>query len=206
MRKKRPLDRSSNVVRDASLIVIASEDTYAVRQYFDFFRSTRIQFKVLETEGGRSSPEHVLARLDEYVKEFDIGEGDELWLVSDCDHWIKPDHVKNLVGVIQKCRQKGIQVALSNPCFELWLLLHFVEFPPEDTLTRAEIENRIRKAVGFYDKTRIFNLPIDNEAVKSAVSRSSSSNPSSSEIPDRLYTAVHRIIQDLIDRRIISVD
>jgi hypothetical protein len=66
MRKKRPLDRSTNIVRDANLIVIASEDTYAVRQYFDFFRSTKIQFKVLETNDGKSSPEHVLARIDEY--------------------------------------------------------------------------------------------------------------------------------------------
>ena len=64
MRKKRPLDRSTDVVRDANLIVIASEDKYAVRQYFDFFRSTRIQFKVLETDDGKSAPEHVMARLD----------------------------------------------------------------------------------------------------------------------------------------------
>ncbi len=86
MRKKRPLDRSTSVVRDASLIVIASEDKYAVRQYFEFFRSTKIQFKVLETQDGKSAPEHVLTRLDEYMKEFDIGDGDEFWLVSDCDH------------------------------------------------------------------------------------------------------------------------
>lgn len=205
MRKKRPLDRSTNVVRDASLVVIASEGTSAVRQYFDFFRSTKIQFKVLETKDGRSSPDHVLARLDAYAKEFDIGEGDEFWLVSDCDHWIKPDHVQNLVSVIQKCPQKGIRVALSNPCFELWLLLHFVDFPPEETLTRAEIENRIRRAVGFYDKTKIFRLPIDNEAVNSAVSRSAGCSPPSSEIPDRLHTSVHQIVQSLIDRRIITV-
>jgi len=68
------------------LIVIASEDKYAVRQYFEFFRSTKIQFKVLETQDGKSAPEHVLTRLDEYMKEFDIGDGDEFWLVSDCDH------------------------------------------------------------------------------------------------------------------------
>jgi hypothetical protein len=205
MRKKRPLDRSTNVVRDASLIVIASEDKYAVRQYFDFFRSTKIQFKVLETEDGKSAPEHILGRLDDYMKEFDIGEGDEFWFVSDCDHWIKAGHIKNLVRVIQECRQKGIQVALSNPCFELWLLLHFVDFPPGDAITCAEVENLIRKAVGSYDKTRIFNLPIDHESVISAVKRAAGNIPPSSEIPDRPHTGVHRIIQQLLDRRIISV-
>jgi predicted 3-demethylubiquinone-9 3-methyltransferase (glyoxalase superfamily) len=32
--KKRPLDRDSGVVRDASLLVIACEDTHAVKQYW----------------------------------------------------------------------------------------------------------------------------------------------------------------------------
>src|ERR1700730_6294733 len=153
MRKKRPLDRSTNVVRDANLIVIASEDTYAVRQYFDFFRSTRIQFKILETEEGRSAPEQVLARIDKYMKEYEIGAGDEFWLVCDCDHWVNSGHIKNLRRVIQACGQKGIRIALSNPCFELWLLLHFAEFPTENKLTRTQVEKKIRDAVGSYDKT-----------------------------------------------------
>jgi hypothetical protein len=206
MRKKRPLDRTANVVRDANLIVIASEDKYAVRQYFEFFRSTKIQFKVLETEDGKSAPEHVLDRLDEYMREFDMGEGDKFWLVCDCDHWNKTGHLKNLIGVIRECRQKRIQVALSNPCFELWLILHFAEFPRADKITCTEVEKQLRKAVGAYDKTKVYNLPIDGERVKSAVKRSADNQPASSEIPDRPQTTVHRIIQDLLDRRIISVD
>ncbi len=205
MRKKRPLDRSANVVRDASLIVIASEDKYAVRQYFEFFRSTKIQFKVLETDDGKSAPEHVLARLDEYMKEYDIGAGDEFWLVCDCDHWIKHGHIKNLAKVIQLCRQKGIDVALSNPCFELWLLLHFEEFPPEAKLTCAEVEKRLRKAAGSYDKTKVYNLPIDMDAVKAAAKRSADNQKASSEIPDRTQTTVHLIIQHLLDRGIIFI-
>jgi len=206
MRKKRPLDRTTNVVRDANLIVIASEDKYAVRQYFELFRSTKIQFKVLATDEGRSAPHHVMARLDEYMKEFDFGAEDEFWLVCDCDHWINAGHLKNLVRVIQECGQKGIQVALSNPCFELWLLLHFAEFPEDGKLTRADVEKKIREAVGAYDKTKVYNLPINNECVKSAVKRSADNQPASSEIPDRPQTEVHRIIHDLITRRIISVD
>jgi hypothetical protein len=206
MRKKnRPLDRSANVVRDANLIVIASEDKYAVGQYFDFFRSTKIQFKYLETEDGKSAPEHVLDRLDEYKKEFEVGEGDQFWLVCDCDHWIKSGHIKNLAGVMRECRQKGIQVALSNPCFELWLLLHFADFPKEDKLTCKEVEKLLRQTVGTYDKTKVYNLPIDTEGVASAVNRSAKNQPATSEIPDRPQTSVHRIIQEWFERGIISV-
>ncbi len=205
MRKKRPLDRKAKVVRDASLVVIASEDRYAVRQYFDFFESTRIQFRVLETPGGKSAPEHVLNRIDEYIEEFQIGEGDTFWVVCDCDHWAEPNHIKNLTHVLQQCRQKDIQVALSNPCFDLWLLLHFAEYPVEDVLTCNEVAKRLRAAAGGYDKTKVYNLQIDDEKVSAAVKRAAEKHPSLEEIPKRLQTAVHLIIQSLVAKRIISV-
>jgi hypothetical protein len=205
MRKKRPLDRKAKPVRDASLVVIASEDRYAVRQYFDFFESTRIQFRVLETQDGKSAPEHVLTRIDEYIEEFEIGEGDTFWVVCDCDHWVGTNHIKNLTHVLQQCRQKGIQVALSNPCFDLWLLLHFAEFPLEHMLTCDEVAKRLGTAAGGYDKTKVYNLRIDDEKVSAAVKRAAAKQPSLEEIPSRLQTAVHLIIQSLVIKQIISV-
>jgi hypothetical protein len=205
MRKKRPLDRKANPVRDASLVVIASEDRYAVRQHFDFFESTRIQFRVLETQDGKSAPEHVLNRIDEYIEEFEFGEDDTFWLVLDCDHWVEPDHIQNLTRVLQECRQKGIQVALSNPCFDLWLLLHFAEYPAEDVLTCNEVADRLRAAAGGYNKTKVYNLQIDDEKVLAAVKRAADKHPSLEEIPQRLQTAVHLIIRNLLAKQVISV-
>lgn len=205
MRKKRPLDREAKPLRDASLIVIASEDKYAVRQYLDFFESNRIQFQVLETEDGKSAPEHVLNRLDKYLDEVEIGEGDTFWIVCDCDHWVEPSHIQNLTNVLRECRQKDVQVALSNPCFELWLLLHFADYPAEDMLTCKEVENRLRAAAGGYDKTKVYNLPIDIEKVRGALKRAADKHPSLEEIPKRLQTAVHLILQSPVARQIISV-
>ena len=205
MRKKRPLDRKVNPARDANLVVIASEDRYAVRQYFDFFESTRMQFRVLETQDGKSAPEHVLNRIDAYLEEFEIGGGDMFWVVCDCDHWIEPNHIQNLTRVLQECRQKNIQVALSNPCFDLWLLLHFADFPAEDILTCDEVADRLRAAAGGYDKTKVYNLPIDDEKVATAVKRAADKHPFPVEIPTQPQTAVHVIIQSLIDKRIIRV-
>ena len=37
MRKKRAIQRIENQTRDASLVVIASEDRFAVKQYFELF-------------------------------------------------------------------------------------------------------------------------------------------------------------------------
>jgi hypothetical protein len=205
MRKKRPLDRKTKPFRDASLVVIASEDTYAVRQYFDFFESTRIQFRVLETEDGKSAPEHVLNRINDYFKDFEIGEGDTFWVVCDCDHWVKPDHIQNLTHVLQRCRQQGIQIALSNPCFDLWLLLRFADYPADETLTCDQVADRLRTAASGYNKKKVYNLQIDDQKVSAAVRRASVKHPTLEEIPRRLQTAVHLIIQSLVAKRIITV-
>ncbi len=106
MRKKRPIRRSEDRTRDASLVVIASEDRYAVKQYFEMFHSTRVQFHVLETDNGQSSPEHVMERLDQYMDEYSVGEGDQFWLVCDTDHWIESSHIQNLVEVVRVVDRK----------------------------------------------------------------------------------------------------
>lgn len=211
MRKRRPLDRTLNPVRDASLVVIASEDEHAVKQYFDFFRASRIQFLVLPTEDGRGSPQHVLDRLNDYRKERRIEEGDALWFVTDSDHWVGPNHISNLIDVLRQCRQKGIGVALSNPCIELWLLLHFAEFPAGEFFACGAMVEQLRTAVKAldrtkgYDKKKVYNLPITDERVAAAATRAAENYSPGDAIPTRPQTAVHLIIQSLLDRGIIKV-
>lgn len=48
---------------------------------------------------------------------------DSVWCVFDVD-----EH-PNIDEALDMARGNGIEVALSNPCFELWLLLHFRENP-----------------------------------------------------------------------------
>jgi hypothetical protein len=49
-------------------------------------------------------------------------EVDEYWCVFDVE---QPRHHPNLDVAISRARANGIKVAISNPCFELWLILHF---------------------------------------------------------------------------------
>lgn len=43
---------------------------------------------------------------------------EEIWCVFDRD-----EH-PNIPQVLERARQKGVETAFSNPCFELWLVLH----------------------------------------------------------------------------------
>lgn len=50
------------------------------------------------------------------------GEVDEFWCVFDVE-W--PRNHPRLAEAIQQARNNNINLAISNPCFELWLILHF---------------------------------------------------------------------------------
>lgn len=206
MRRRRPLERKEGVTRDATLVVIASEDQYAVKQYFELFRSTRVQFKVIETHDTKSSPEHVMERLERFMKEFDFGAGDQFWLVCDTDHWIKSGHIANLVQVLQLCKQKGIGVALSFPCFELWLLLHFRDAPAAGLDDCDSVMTHIRDAVGSYNKARVYDLPITNLGVTDALRRAKQLCTCEEGIPDSPQTQVFRIVDELHGQGIVFVN
>lgn len=148
MRNRNSLIRERReAFRDARLIVIASEGKDTERIYFKAlakeYTNPRVHVHILkrsEDEKNNSSPEHVLEQLNEYKCQYELEADDELWLVTDKDHWTEA----MLSRVATECMQDvSMHMALSNPCFELWLLLHLVDvasLTPEEQ--RLWIENR----------------------------------------------------------------
>jgi hypothetical protein len=123
-RKKRPLDRGVAHLRDTRLVVIATEGRFTEAKYFSLFRDTRVQVRVLPTgEDNRSSPEQVLERLREYRDNYELGGDDELWLMVDVDRW-GDAKLRRVAKQAKDCR---FGLAVSNPCFEVWLLFHHVD-------------------------------------------------------------------------------
>lgn len=132
MRNRNSLIRERcEAFRDARLIVIATEGKDTERIYFKAlakeYTNPRVHVHILERcedEQNNSSPEHVLKQLNDYKGQYELESDDELWLVIDKDHWTEA----MLSHVATACAQDDyMHVALSNPCFELWLLLHFVD-------------------------------------------------------------------------------
>jgi hypothetical protein len=203
-RKPRPLDRDSGAVRDATLIVIASEDTHAVRDYFARFHPRRVQFRVLPTEHGQSAPEHIAQRLDAFRAEFNLDTDDQMWYCGDTDHWVRGNHLPNLLQVLQHCRQAGYDVALSNPCFELWLLLHFTTLPA-NTITCNAVSDALSAAAGGYSKEGGCQATITGEMVDQAVERATHLDAGSAEIPVAPTTRIYRILNLLIERESIVI-
>lgn len=71
-------------------------------------------------------------------------EFDEIWCVFDVDQH------PNLDQAINEARQNGIGVALSNPCFELWLILHYEDQTAH--IDRHDAQRRARDLGAMVEK------------------------------------------------------
>jgi hypothetical protein len=160
-RKPRPLKRDAEALRDDRLFIVACDDRYAPKQYFNFFRIVRVQVHVIPTVDGTSSAEHVLDRLQRIEHE----EDDELWMLLDTDHYTSGTHLKSFTSALSSAKKLGINVALSKPCFELWLLLHHVPESEVVALTAAaDVVRVLRDKLGQYNKA---NLKCENYSLAS---------------------------------------
>lgn len=197
------LDRSDRF-RDLRLYLVASEDTYAVPQYFDALKDNeviddrKVEVRVLPsgTTGdlAQSNPAAVLARLVGFVVD-DPLPFDERWLCVDLDHWGTGRHAPNLARVCKEALDAGCQLAISNPAFEVWLLLHFSDEPKA---TQAECETAIRAAVGSYNKARLQPHLYTRDAVDLAINRARALDTDPSQRwPQQPGTHVHRLVERL---------
>lgn len=139
MRKRKDFVRLEGV-RSARLVVIASEGRCTESIYFsavkDKLCAPNVHVEILSRNSNESSPESVHAQIVEFMRQYNIEDDDELWLVIDRDRW----HERMLSQVAQLCSQNPhLNFCLSNPCFELWLLLHIEDIREYDEATFHEL-------------------------------------------------------------------
>ena len=197
MLKKRPLTRDLGSLRNDRLFIIACDDTYAPKQYFDFFRLTRVQIHVVPTRDGTSAAARVLTRL----LSFDHHDDDERWLVLDVDHALNGGHVASFLEALKRAADNGVNVALSNPCFELWLLLHHHSESECSHFRNAhDVTTMLRTKLGSYNKTRLNQAHFPVQSVRLACSRAKAIDApcAHQDVPDMVSTRVYRLMESII--------
>lgn len=193
-RKKRPLDREIPHLRDTRLIVIATEGRETEKSYFNLFRSRRVQVKVLPTgEDNCSSPKHVLERLQSFKEEHDLLANDTLWLMVDVDRWKE----RNLSEVAKRAYQQEFKLAISNPCFEVWLLCHF-QSPPSNVKKCKEIEIILCKVLnGSYNKSRLKTDIFANKIPKAIQIAKECDQTPNARWPTAVGTHVYKVAEEI---------
>jgi hypothetical protein len=193
-RIRRPLDRTVPHLRDTRLLIIFCEGEKTEKQYFEssLFRNLRIQVKVIESQGGFSSPKHVFERMKSYIAGVDLEPNDEYWLMTDIDRW----PIEQLSDVFAKAirGKRKANLAISNPSFELWLYLHFEEWSTGNC--HAEyVEKALRKLLGSYNKSRL-TIELFEGNVNSAVDRAKKMCTNTNERwPSNPGTHVYKVVE-----------
>ena len=194
-RRKRPLDRGRKPLRDARLIIIATEGSDTERIYFDRFGSSRVQVRTLASLDGKSSPDAVLSNLETFQQEYQLGAGDELWVAIDVDRW----HARTLGSVATRCVQKKYGLAISNPCFEIWLALHLEASLPNPINARS-LERHLRKQLGKFRKGSYDAEILIGNAQRAIANAKALDSKPRDRWPQEPGSRVYRLVQSIIDK------
>jgi len=194
--------RESETPRETVLIVCEGAKTEKL--YFEGLRGRlripNVAVKVCGKECG-SAPKSVV---DFAVQHFGE-EYDHCWCVIDVE---APRPHKTLAQALNKASGNGMQVALTNPCFEFWYILHFEKYTKAFN-TNAKVRQRLKRHIPRYGKGRtdIFDklFPFIRTAVENAaqvlIDKQCGENLSKHNPSTHVHRLVHLLYQ-LADKTI----
>jgi hypothetical protein len=175
------------------LVVCGTEKTETA--YFKGFRTSlganSVDIKIVERP---RSPDQVV----EHAKNRrDYRDFDECWCVLDVDAYEQEG------GKVTKASATadaaGIKLAVSNPCFEYWLLLHHRGW--DRPLSRCkDVWVPLRKSVNSYDKSKL-RFADFAEGVLSAVARAKVRDPSARDFAINPSSSVWVLVERLMEQR-----
>ncbi len=117
---------------------------------------------------------------------------DELWLVIDVD-----DRAGALDAITAAAEEQGFRTAVSNPCIELWLLLHHTDDIAGIASCR-DCDERLRQKLGVYKKAKLDTAPYTKPAIQRAVARARDlDGDGTSRWPAAVGSHVYRLLDAL---------
>lgn len=137
-RSNASFDRQPGHRQPRQCLLIVCEGAQTEPNYFESLRrQLKLKLVEVEVEGEGAAPisvvNHALIRRDERERQaknfqrrsqFSLPPFDEVWCVFDVE---KPDKNPSFQQAVNKTRSNKLELAVSNPAFEYWYLLHFKE-------------------------------------------------------------------------------
>jgi len=114
------------------VIIISCEGSNTEPAYFEAIKeklskqiSALIKIEIVPKEAGASEPKDIVCNLDEFLHteyDYKYEYDDELWVVWDREKVnARKEHI---LKILPECKEKNYNIAMTNPLFEFWLLLH----------------------------------------------------------------------------------
>jgi len=176
------------------MFVLATEGEKTEPQYFAILNNANsvVHINCIRCKH-ESAPAQVLKRMESFLKEKGLKASDEAWLVIDKDEW---QEEQLAVLYDWSLRKDNYGLALSNPKFEYWLLLHFEE---GNGIGSGEACNRrLTYYLPNYDKG-INKSDISEAQIHEAIERARRrDNPPCTDWPRSTGTTVYRLVESII--------
>ncbi|MFI7038396.1 RloB family protein [Microbispora rosea] len=175
----------------ARLLVICGTDE-TEKQYLNGVKTTYRNAAVtvkLKTRGRKSPLEVVKYAIDLQSESGD--DFDEVWVVFDVDDF-------NIEDAVKEAERNQIKVAISNPCFEFWLILHFISH--RAYLAGAnQAQTILKRYYAGYDKSRL-DFDKFRGGIEDACHRARSIDEAASTTFSNPSTGVWRLVEAMLPK------
>lgn len=195
-RKNNVLKRAP-ATRDYRSVCWVSTEGQTERDYFTMqvFKDSDLVVKYPQkVHPGRTNPAQVLKRFQKEMRSGSFRKNDEVWLVVDVDEWNEAE----LSSLIAWERQdKRHHLAISNPKFELYLVMHYGK--AGGCTTPQAIDAALGRYMPRYDK-RLKPTAFDRRQVETAILHAKAKRRScTTPLPERGMTDAYRLAERLLE-------
>ena len=146
--------RPKPFLKPKPIILVVSEGAVTEPQYLRGLAAAchnpRVQIRIAADHGGPKTVVEIAKKLKTAALKAAKKEGDKnlvfdaVWCVFDVDSHPRIDEA------VQQAKDNEIHLAISNPCIELWLLLHFSDH--HSLRTRVKIRALLKSYLPAYNK------------------------------------------------------
>lgn len=185
------------------ILIVCEKNNRTERIYFKQFRNrnTAVNIDIPHTKVTKPG------KLVEFaIEKSNRAEYDSTWCVFDVDD----TNTNNDIRQAKKLADRhNIQIALSNPSFEFWYLLHYVDY--RKILTNPELINELHRFLPNYSKTDESIFYTIQPGQNCAVSRANKINDYHIANGNEIYsresnpsTQVHKLVVDIMKKTDVS--
>ena len=176
------------------VFIIATEGSVTEPSYFEKFKRHEVVIDIVDS-GQDSSPSGVLKSLKKHLKNRPLDKGEEAWIVIDRDFW-PSEQIEEVYKALSRMSPRGLyHLALSNPKFEFWILLHFEDGNGVSADTNCD--QKLKKYLPGYKKDLSCWNPTLND-LRLAIERAKRMDKEECDWPKKRGTTVYRLVEKLI--------
>ena len=137
--------KSGNRKEYKILVVVCEGHTECI--YFNRYKERKSGLRIETLNSTATDPQNLMEFALKQIQKYDLDEDEQVWCVFDSDN-STDDSIKNAI----KLTENKIKICLSNPCFELWYLLHFGYF--DNKISTKDLLNKLGTHIKNYDKAK----------------------------------------------------